>query len=69
VSGVHTVASGDTLSKLAKVYLSDAGRYMDIFNANADTLKDPDVIKVGQQLNIPAKQLAAIRVRARSERC
>ena len=55
VFGVHTVVSGDTLSKLAKAYFGDAGRYMDIFNANADTLKDPNMIKVGQQLNIPAK--------------
>jgi nucleoid-associated protein YgaU len=55
VFGVHTVASGDTLSKLAKAYLGDAGRYMDIFNANKDTLSNPDLIKVGQKLNIPAR--------------
>ena len=53
VFGVHTVASGDTLSKLAKVYLGDAGRYMEIFNANKETLSNPDMIKVGQRLNIP----------------
>lgn len=52
--GVHTVASGDTLSKLAKMYLGDAGRYMEIFNANKDRLSNPDLIKVGQRLNIPA---------------
>jgi nucleoid-associated protein YgaU len=55
IFGVHTVVSGDTLSKLAKAYLGDAGRYMDIFNANADTLTDPNMIKVGQELKIPAK--------------
>jgi nucleoid-associated protein YgaU len=55
VFGVHTVASGDTLSKLAKSYLGEAGRYMDIFNANKDSLSNPDMIKVGQKLNIPAK--------------
>jgi nucleoid-associated protein YgaU len=55
VFGVHTVASGDTLSKLAKSYLGDAGRYMDIFNANKDQLSNPDLIKVGQKLNIPAR--------------
>jgi LysM repeat protein len=53
--GVHTVASGDTLSKLAKAYLGDAGRYMDIFNANKDKLSNPDQIKVGQKLNIPGR--------------
>ena len=55
VFGVHTVASGDTLSKLAKTYLGDSGRYMEIFNANKDKLANPDLIKVGQQLNIPAR--------------
>ena len=55
VFGVHTVAAGDTLSKLAKEYLGDSKRYMDIFNANAGTLTNPDMIKVGQKLNIPAR--------------
>ena len=55
VFGVHTVVSGETLSKLAKVYLGDAGRYMEIFNANKNTLSNPDMIKVGQKLNIPAR--------------
>jgi len=55
VFGVHTVASGDTLSKLAKSYLGDSNRYMEIFKVNADTLSNPDQIKVGQRLNIPAR--------------
>jgi nucleoid-associated protein YgaU len=55
VYGVHTVASGETLSKLAKSYLGDASRYMEIVKANSDTVTDPDKIKVGQRLNIPAK--------------
>jgi nucleoid-associated protein YgaU len=54
VYGVHTVVSGDTLSKLAKQYLGDAGRYMDVFKANTGTLTDPNMIKVGQKLTIPA---------------
>jgi len=53
--GVHTVASGETLSKIAKTYLGDANKYMEIFNANKDTLSDPDKIKVGQRLKIPAR--------------
>ena len=55
VFGVHTVVAGDTLSKIAKAYLGDAGRYMEIFNANTDTLSNPDQIKVGQTLNLPAR--------------
>ena len=55
IFGVVTVASGDTLSKLAKTYLGDTNRYMEIFKANGDLLTNPDQIKVGQQLKIPAR--------------
>jgi LysM repeat protein len=53
IYGIHTVRSGDTLSKLAKQYLGEAKRYMDIFNANKDVLTNPDMIKAGQALKIP----------------
>lgn len=55
VYGLHTVESGETLSKIAKNYLGDAKRYMEIFKANGDQLTNPDQIKVGQKLKIPAK--------------
>lgn len=50
----YTVQSGDTLSKIAKAHLGDANAYMKIFNANKDQLTDPDKIKPGQVLKIPA---------------
>ena len=50
----YTVQSGDTLSKIAKQHLGDANAYMKIFNANKDQLSDPDKIKPGQVLKIPA---------------
>jgi nucleoid-associated protein YgaU len=50
----YTVKSGDTLSKIAKDKLGDANAYMEIFNANKDQLSDPDKIKPGQVLKIPA---------------
>ena len=50
----YTVKAGDTLSKIAKEHLGDANAYMDIFNANKDQLSDPDKIKPGQVLKIPA---------------
>ncbi len=53
IHGVHTVKPGESLSKIAKVHLDDANRYMDIFNANKDKLKDPDLIHPGQELVIP----------------
>jgi nucleoid-associated protein YgaU len=55
VFGVHTVVSGDTLSKIAKNYLGDAKRYPEIVEANAGTVTNPDAIKVGQKLNIPRR--------------
>ena len=50
----YTVKAGDTLSKIAKERLGDANAYMKIFNANKDQLSDPDKIKPGQVLKIPA---------------
>ena len=55
VYGVYKVASGDTLSKIAKTYLGNANRYMEIFNANKNILTNPDQIKVGQELTLPSK--------------
>ncbi len=53
IHGIHTVQPGESLSKIAKTHLDDAGRYMDIFNANKDKLQDPNLIHPGQQLVIP----------------
>jgi nucleoid-associated protein YgaU len=53
-STTYTVKAGDTLSKIAKEHLGDANSYMEIFNANRDQLSDPDKIKPGQVLKIPA---------------
>jgi nucleoid-associated protein YgaU len=50
----YTVKAGDTLGKIAKETLGDAGAYMQIFNANKDQLTDPDKIKPGQVLKLPA---------------
>jgi nucleoid-associated protein YgaU len=50
----YTVKPGDTLSKIAKQSLGDANAYMRIFEANRDQLTDPDQIKPGQVLKIPA---------------
>jgi LysM repeat protein len=50
---VHTVQSGESLSKISKQYYKDANQYMKIFNVNKDQLSNPDVIKPGQELKIP----------------
>jgi nucleoid-associated protein YgaU len=49
----HTVASGDTLSKIAKNFYGDANKYPAIFEANKPMLKHPDKIYPGQLLRIP----------------
>ncbi|MBV1923875.1 MAG: LysM peptidoglycan-binding domain-containing protein [Flavobacteriaceae bacterium] len=49
----HTVASGESLSKIAKHYYKDPMKYHAIFKANSDILKNPDVIHPGQELVIP----------------
>ena len=49
---VHTVESGESLSKIAKHYYKDANKYMSIFNANKDQISNRDMIKVGKELKI-----------------
>lgn len=49
----HTVQSGESLSKIAKNYFGDPMKYQQIFDANRDILKSPDMIYPGQELTIP----------------
>jgi nucleoid-associated protein YgaU len=47
----YTVRAGDTLSKIAKQFYGDGGRYPEIQHANG--IADPNKIYVGQVLTIP----------------
>lgn len=49
----YVVKSGDSLSKIAKELLGDANRWPEIFEANRDQIKDPNLIYPGQELKIP----------------
>ncbi len=49
----HVVKSGETLGKIAKQYYDNASKYQEIFKANSDILKNPDVIHPDQELIIP----------------
>lgn len=49
----YTVASGDTLSKIAKEFYGNANLYNKIFEANRPMLSHPDKIYPGQTLRIP----------------
>jgi len=51
----YTVQSGDTLSKIAKQFYGNANAWKQIFDANTDQLSNPDLIKPGQVLKIPAQ--------------
>ncbi|MGH9884837.1 MAG: LysM peptidoglycan-binding domain-containing protein [bacterium] len=50
----YTVASGDSLSKIAKHLYGDANAWRKIYEANKDQIKNPDLIHPGQVLKIPA---------------
>lgn len=53
VYAYHTVKSGESLSLIAKHYYGDPMKYRQIFAANTDILKNPDLIHPGQELKIP----------------
>lgn len=53
----YTVKSGDSLSKIAARY--GGLSWQDIFEANRDQIKDPDLIHPGQTLRIPRRGQSA----------
>ncbi len=48
----YTVKSGDTLSKISQQFYGSANHYMKIAAANG--IDNPNLIQVGQELDIPA---------------
>ena len=60
-AGAYVVKEGDTLWKIAEAHYGagNGGKYRDIFEANADVLKDPDRIHPGQRLRIPGVAVGA----------
>mgnify|MGYP001556381833 CR=1 FL=1 len=49
----YVIEKGDTLSAIAKKYLGSASKYPEIFEANREVIKDPDLIYPGQTIRIP----------------
>lgn len=49
----YIIKSGDSLSKIAKMYYQNAMEYPRIFEANKEVIKDPDLIYPGQKIRIP----------------
>ena len=50
----YTVVKGDNLSKIAKRFYGKTSYWKNIYEANLDQIKNPNLIYPGQQLVIPA---------------
>ncbi len=50
---VYVVKPGDTLSGIAKAVYGKAGRWREIYEANQDIIKNPNLIRPGWKLRIP----------------
>jgi nucleoid-associated protein YgaU len=50
----YTVKKGDNLSKIAKQFYGDPGKWKKIHAANSDKIPNPDLIHPGLQLTIPS---------------
>lgn len=54
----HTVVAGESLSQISRAELGSSGRWIEIFAVNRDALASPDLLKVGQVLDIPSAPVA-----------
>ena len=50
---IHTVAEGDSLSRISMRYYGTPNRWQEIFQANRDVLQGSSTLRVGMQLRIP----------------
>lgn len=50
---LHTVAAGDSLSKISQRYYGTPSRWQEIFHANRDTVDASGAIRVGMTLRVP----------------
>jgi len=51
----HTVAAGETLSRISQAELGTSDRWVEIFALNRGTLASPEVIRAGQVLTVPSR--------------
>ena len=54
----YTVKGGDTLSRLAERFYNSGDKWGRIYDANKDTVKNPNYIYIGQKLIIPLDERA-----------
>ncbi|HEX6963639.1 MAG TPA: LysM peptidoglycan-binding domain-containing protein [Lacipirellula sp.] len=50
---IHVVHEGDSLNRLAKRYLGDDARALEIFDLNREVLDNPHLLPLGTELKIP----------------
>jgi nucleoid-associated protein YgaU len=50
----YTVEKGDNLSSISKRFYGKSKYWKQIFDANRDTIENPDLIYPGQTINLPA---------------
>ena len=51
----YTVVKGDSLTKIAKEFYGAAHYWTQIFNKNKEKIKDPDLIRIGQEILVPVR--------------
>ena len=51
--GIYVLREGESLSRVAKAFYGDAGRWRDLVEANKDKIPDPDMVKAGTIIVIP----------------
>ena len=52
---IHIVHDGDSLERLAKRYLGDESRALEIFDLNRGTLENPHWLPIGAELRLPPR--------------
>lgn len=55
VGKAYTVQKGDSLSRIAKRELGSYNRWAEIYNANLNVIRDPNLLRTGMVLTIPGQ--------------
>lgn len=63
----HVVQPGDTLSKIAGMYLRNPGRWQRVYEANRASIPDKDRLAKGQILAVPLSGAVSANVPAQAE--